>query len=63
MAVEKEIPFDTDNISSLKEYTEEYSKDFEENGVISFIMGKFKRAEDSRQKDEARWLRAYRKKT
>ena len=60
MVENTDIPFDTDNISSLKEDSEEYSKDFEENSIISFIMSKFKRAEDARQKDETRWLRAYR---
>ena len=60
MAENTDVPFDTDNISSLKEDTEEQSKDFEENSIISFIMSKFNRAEDARRNDETRWLRAYR---
>ena len=41
--------------------TEESSiEDYKTSNIIPFIMEKFHRAEDYRQQDEERWLRAYR---
>jgi hypothetical protein len=58
MAEVNELAFETDNVVAAKDAKD---KIFESsNAVVSFVSERFKRAEDSRQGDEERWLRAYR---
>ena len=58
MAEIDELSFDTDDVVA--------AEDAEDNildsagDVVNFVSDRFKRAEDSRRGDEARWLRAYR---
>ena len=57
MAEENEIPFDTDGVSVIQDNDPALTS---ESDVVSFVQGRFKRAEDVRQQDEQRWLKAYR---
>ena len=58
MAEVNELAFETDNVVAAKNAKD---KIFESStAVVSFVSERFKRAEDSRQGDEERWLRAYR---
>jgi len=57
MAEDNEIPFDTDNVTVIQDDDPALAS---EGDVVSFVQGRFKRAEDVRQQDEQRWLKAYR---
>jgi len=58
MAEIDDLSFETDNVVAAKDAED---KIFDSsNAVVSFVSERFKRAEDSRQGDELRWLRAYR---
>ena len=58
MAEVNELAFETDDVVAAKNAKD---KIFESStAVVSFVSERFKRAEDSRQGDEERWLRAYR---
>ena len=57
MAEDNEIPFDTDDVTVMQDNDPAIRS---ESDVVSFVQGRFKRAEDVRQQDEQRWLKAYR---
>ena len=57
MAEDNEIPFDTDDVTVIQDNDPALAS---EGDVVSFVQGRFKRAEDVRQQDEQRWLKAYR---
>ena len=58
MAEIDDLSFETDNVVAAKDAED---KIFESsNAVVSFVSERFKRAEDAREGDEERWLRAYR---
>jgi len=52
--------FIEDNAVVLDDSEESNVEDYKTANIIPFIMEKFNRAEDYRQQDEERWLRAYR---
>ena len=56
MAEENEVAFDTDGVSAMQDNDPAIRS---ESDVVSFVQGRFKRAEDVRQQDEQRWLKAY----
>ena len=58
MAEENEIMIEDDAIS-LGDISEENQQDIDVQGIIPFIMSKYKKSEDYRQNDEKRWLKAY----
>ncbi len=58
MAEIDDLSFETDDVIAAKDAED---KIFESsNAVVSFVSERFKRAEDAREGDEERWLRAYR---
>ena len=57
MAEDNEIPFDTDDVTVIQNDDPALAS---ESDIVSFVQGRFKRAEDVRQQDEQRWLKAYR---
>ena len=57
MAEDNEVAFDTDGVSVIQDNDPALRS---ESDVISFVHNRFKRAEDVRQQDEQRWLKAYR---
>ena len=57
MAEDNEVAFDTDGVSVIQDNDPALAS---ESDVVSFVQGRFKRAEDVRQQDEQRWLKAYR---
>ena len=57
MAEDNEIPFDTDDVTVIQDNDPALAS---ESDIVSFVQGRFKRAEDVRQQDEQRWLKAYR---
>ena len=57
MAEDNEVAFDTDGVSVIQDNDPALKS---ESDVVSFVQGRFKRAEDVRQQDEQRWLKAYR---
>ena len=58
MAEIDDLSFETDNVVAAKDAED---KIFDSsNAVVSFVSERFKRAEDAREGDEERWLRAYR---
>ena len=59
MAEENEIMIEDDAIS-LGDISEENQQDIDVEGIIPFIMSKYKKSEDYRYEDEQRWTRAYR---
>ncbi len=52
--------FIEDDAIALDDNKESSQEDYKTANIIPFIMEKFHRAEDYRQQDEERWLRAYR---
>ena len=57
MAEIDDLSFETDDVIAAKDAED---KIFESsNAVVSFVSERFKRAEDAREGDEERWLRAY----
>jgi len=59
MAEENEGFIEDDSIA-LEDSENSVVEDADSNKIIPFIMEKYKRADDYRQQDEERWLRAYR---
>ena len=57
MAEENELAFDTADVTAMQDNDPAIRS---ESDVVSFVQGRFKRAEDVRQQDEQRWLKAYR---
>ena len=57
MAEDNEVAFDTDGVSVIQDNDPALRS---EGDVVSFVQNRFKRAEDVRQQDEQRWLKAYR---
>ena len=57
MAEDNEIPFDTDDVTVIQDNDPALTS---EGDVVNFVQNRFKRAEDVRQQDEQRWLKAYR---
>ena len=58
MAEINDLSFETDDVVAAQDAED---KIFESsNAVVSFVSERFKRAEDAREGDEERWLRAYR---
>ena len=57
MAEENEVAFDTADVTVMQDDDPALRS---ESDVVSFVQGRFKRAEDVRQQDEQRWLKAYR---
>lgn len=58
MAEINELSFETDEVVAAED-TEDAILD-RGSDVVNFVSDRFKRAEDARQSDETRWLRAYR---
>ena len=59
MAEEDEI-FIEENAASLDDSTNSILDDQSANNIIPFVQERYKRADDYREQDEQRWLRAYR---
>ena len=59
MAEEKEIFMDADSIA-LDDTNKNSVLEDQAPDIIPFVMDRYKRAEDYREQDEQRWLRAYR---
>ena len=57
MAEQDELMFETDEVTAATDIEDTL---IEASSVVSFVSDRFKRAEDARQADETRWLRAYR---
>ena len=57
MAEDNEIPFDTDDVTVIQDNDPALAS---ESDIVSFVQGRFKRAEDVLQQEEQRWLKAYR---
>ena len=57
MAEDNEVAFDTAGVSAMQDNDPALRS---ESDVVSFVQNRFKRAEDVRQQDEQRWLKAYR---
>ena len=58
MAEIEDLSFETDNVVAAEDAED---KIFDSaSAVVSFVSERFKRAEDAREGDEERWLRAYR---
>ena len=57
MAEDNEVAFDTADVKAMQDNDPALKS---ESDVVSFVQGRFKRAEDVRQQDEQRWLKAYR---
>jgi hypothetical protein len=60
MAEEQEEIFIEENAASLDDSTNSILDDLSANNIIPFVMERYKRADDYREQDEQRWLRAYR---
>ena len=60
MAEEQEEIFIEENAASLDDSTNSILDDLSANNIIPFVMDRYKRADDYREQDEQRWLRAYR---
>ena len=58
MANIDDLNFDTDEVVAAEDGSEKLFESV--NSVVSFVKERFGRAEDARQADEERWLRAYR---
>ena len=59
MAEENDIMIEDDAIA-LEDTEDTVTKDAGVSSIIPFIQERFSRAEDYRENDEQRWLRAYR---
>ena len=59
MAEENTIDLE-ENIASLQDVKNPNEEDASSNNLIRHVMDRYQKAEDSRQNDEDRWLRAYR---
>ena len=57
MAEQDELMFETDEVIAATDIEDTL---IEASSVVGFVSDRFKRAEDARQADETRWLRAYR---
>jgi len=57
MAEHDELMFETDEVIAATDIEDTL---IEASSVVGFVSDRFKRAEDARQADETRWLRAYR---
>ena len=57
MAEENEVAFDTADVTAMQENDPALRS---EGDVVAYVQNRFKRAEDVRQQDEQRWLKAYR---
>ena len=57
MAEDNEVAFDTAGVSAMQDNDPAIRS---EGDVVSFVQNRFKRAEDVRQQDEQRQLKAYR---
>ena len=57
MAEQDELMFETDEVIAATDIEDTL---IEVSSVVGFVSDRFKRAEDARQADETRWLRAYR---
>ena len=60
MAEEEETQFETDNVSIIDDVSTNANADLAVGRVISYVKENFHKAEDARQSDEERWLKAYR---
>ena len=56
---EEDIPVEIESVS-LEDTDDAVVADAGTNNIIPFIMEKYYRADDYREQDEQRWLRAYR---
>ena len=56
---EEDIPMEAESVS-LEDSEDTTKTDEGTNNMIPFIMGKYYKADDYRDQDEQRWLRAYR---
>ena len=56
---EEDIPVEIESVS-LEDTDDTVEADAGANNIIPFIMEKYYRADDYREQDEQRWLRAYR---
>ena len=57
---EEDTIFIEENAASLDDSTNSILDDKSANNIIPFVMERYKRADDYREQDEQRWLRAYR---
>ena len=58
MADMDELSFETDDVVAAESGTDSIFHSV--SHIVSFVEGRFKRAEDARLGDEERWMRAYR---
>ena len=58
MADMDELSYETDDVVAAESGTDSIFDSV--SSIVSFVEGRFKRAEDARQGDEERWMRAYR---
>ena len=58
MAEIDELSFETDEVTAAED-AEDTLLD-SSNQVVTYVQDRYRRAEDARQGDETRWLRAYR---
>jgi len=58
MADINDLSYETDEVVAAEEQDDSLFENV--SSIVSFVTERFKRAEDSRQADEERWLRAYR---
>jgi len=57
MAIKQdEVLFDTDDVSAIDDNDDNLKS---ESSVVSFVVGKYNKADTSRYNDEQRWLKAY----
>ena len=57
---EEEIMIEDDAISLDDLSSSEKEEDINTRGIVDYVYDKYSRAEDYRENDEDRWLRAYR---
>ena len=55
---EQEEMFETDEVVAAEDSTDKLFE--QKDSVVAFVQERYKRAEDARQSDEQRWLKAYR---
>ena len=60
MAIDDDTQFEIDEVSAIDDVSAKANADPAVGHVVSFVKEKFHKAEDARQSDEERWLKAYR---
>ena len=60
MAIDNDTQFETDDVSAVEDVSAKANVDPAVGNVVYFVKERFNKAEDARQADEDRWLKAYR---